>query len=126
MNPKMWKSIPLAAVCVATLLAGGHAALGASDEALDEAGMIGVLESGADWWDKQAACRGLRKIGTAKSVPALAALLPDEELSSMARFALERQAHRLNLRRQRFEQAELSKQETALKAWRRSYAGHGN
>lgn len=93
MNPKMWKSIPLAAVCVAALLAGGHAALGASDEALDEAGMIGVLESGADWWDKQAACRGLRKIGTAKSVPALAALLPDEELSSMARFALEPMPH---------------------------------
>ena len=42
------------------------------------------------------------------------------------KFALERQARRLNLRRQRLEQAELSKQETALKAWRRSYAGHGN
>ncbi len=35
-------------------------------------------------------CRKLMIIGTAESVPALAALLPDKELSHMARFALER------------------------------------
>jgi membrane-bound lytic murein transglycosylase MltF len=42
------------------------------------------------------------------------------------KFALERQERRLNLRRQRSEQAELSKQDAALQAWRRSYARHGN
>ncbi len=35
-------------------------------------------------------CRELAVIGSAASVPALAALLPDENLSHMARFALER------------------------------------
>jgi hypothetical protein len=38
------------------------------------------------------------------------------------KFALERQERRLNVRRQRSEQAELAKQEKALQAWRRSYA----
>ena len=42
------------------------------------------------------------------------------------KFALERQERRLNLRRQRSEQAELSKQNAALQAWRRSYARHEN
>jgi HEAT repeat protein len=39
---------------------------------------------------KQFVCRKLMVIGTAASVPALAALLPDKQLSHMARFALER------------------------------------
>ncbi|MEO8498724.1 MAG: HEAT repeat domain-containing protein [Planctomycetota bacterium] len=39
---------------------------------------------------KQFVCRQLRVIGTASSVPALAGLLSDENLSHMARFALER------------------------------------
>lgn len=38
---------------------------------------------------KQWICRMLRQIGTARSVPALAALLTDEKLSHMARFALQ-------------------------------------
>ena len=36
------------------------------------------------------ACRRLSRVGTARSVPALAGLLPDPEGSHMARFALER------------------------------------
>jgi len=39
---------------------------------------------------KQFVCRQLSLIGTADSVPALAALLPDKDLSHMARYALER------------------------------------
>jgi HEAT repeat protein len=39
---------------------------------------------------KDYACRMLTLIGTAESVPALAALLPDEDLSGLARYALER------------------------------------
>lgn len=39
---------------------------------------------------KGAVCRALRVIGTAAAVPALAALLTDEKLSHMARYALER------------------------------------
>ncbi len=35
-------------------------------------------------------CRKLRTVGTAESVPALAAMLPSADLSHMARFALER------------------------------------
>ncbi len=35
-------------------------------------------------------CRALKTMGTAESVPALAALLPDADLSHIARFALER------------------------------------
>jgi HEAT repeat protein len=39
---------------------------------------------------KDYVCRTLKTIGTAESVPALAALLPDKDLSHMARYALER------------------------------------
>ena len=39
---------------------------------------------------KQYVCRKLMQIGTAASVPALAALLADKQLSHMARYALER------------------------------------
>ena len=38
---------------------------------------------------KQFACRMLRRVGSAQSVPALAEMLADEELSHMARFALQ-------------------------------------
>jgi HEAT repeat protein len=55
----------------------------------DEPALIAVLQSDAGWLEKQTACRALRVKGTAASVPALAALLADKELSSLARFALE-------------------------------------
>ena len=70
-------------------LASGLDSLALAEDALDEAGQIGVLKSDADWVEKQAACRSLRRIGTEKSIPALAALLADEKLSHMARYALE-------------------------------------
>ena len=55
-----------------------------------EARLATVLESDATYDGKQFACRKLMVIGTAASVSKLAALLADEKLSHMARYALER------------------------------------
>ena len=55
-----------------------------------ESRLAAELQSGAPRAAKDYACRQLRTIGTASSVPALAALLPDPDLSHMARYALER------------------------------------
>jgi HEAT repeat protein len=55
-----------------------------------ETRLIAVLKSEAPRAAKDAVCRALQTIGTAESVPALAALLPDEKLSHMGRHALER------------------------------------
>jgi hypothetical protein len=49
-----------------------------------------VLRSGAPRGAKNIACRHLATIGTAEAVPPLAGLLADENLSHMARYALER------------------------------------
>ncbi|NQT85402.1 HEAT repeat domain-containing protein [bacterium] len=53
-----------------------------------EARLIRALASNATVDAKSFLCRKLRTIGTAKSVPALAALLTDPKLSHMARYAL--------------------------------------
>jgi HEAT repeat protein len=55
-----------------------------------EARLCEVLKSAAPRAAKDYACRQLRTIGTATAVPALAPLLADEQLSHMARYALER------------------------------------
>ncbi|HUT11901.1 MAG TPA: HEAT repeat domain-containing protein [Thermoguttaceae bacterium] len=55
-----------------------------------EAKLAGVLGSDATRAAKDFVCRQLSLIGSADSVPALAALLPDEKLSHMGRYALER------------------------------------
>lgn len=54
-----------------------------------EAGLIAILGTGLPRAAKDAVCRTLKLVGTAASVPALAALLLDEELAHMARYALE-------------------------------------
>lgn len=51
--------------------------------------LAAVLNSGASRAAKDYVCRQLRVIGTAASVPAIAALLSDKDLSHMARYALE-------------------------------------
>lgn len=52
--------------------------------------LLGVLAAGdATFPAKQYACRMLKLVGSEKSVPALAKLLPDEKLSHAARIALE-------------------------------------
>jgi HEAT repeat protein len=50
---------------------------------------IAVLKSDASRKEKADACRELAVIGNSKAVPVLAGLLADEELSHMARYALE-------------------------------------
>ena len=52
--------------------------------------LIAVLKTEASRAAKDAVCRALKNIGTAAAVPALAALLTDDKLSHMARYALER------------------------------------
>lgn len=55
-----------------------------------ESRLAAVLTTGASRDAKDYVCRKLTVIGTAQSVPTLAGLLPDKDLSHMARFALER------------------------------------
>jgi HEAT repeat protein len=55
----------------------------------EEVKLIQVLESGASPAEKDAACARLKFIGKSRCVPALAALLTDEQLSHSARYALE-------------------------------------
>jgi len=54
-----------------------------------EARLAAVLKTGALRAAKDFVCRKLALIGSAQSVSALSALLPDKELSHMARYALE-------------------------------------
>jgi HEAT repeat protein len=51
--------------------------------------LAAILTGEAPRAAKQAACRALRTIGTAVSVPGLAGLLMDKDLSHMARYALQ-------------------------------------
>ena len=51
--------------------------------------LIAVIKSDASLSEKDAACARLKRIGTDKSIPTLAALLVDEQLSHSARYALE-------------------------------------
>jgi HEAT repeat protein len=52
--------------------------------------LIAHLGAGSSRATKDFVCRELALIGSEESVPALAALLPDESISHMARYALER------------------------------------
>ena len=88
MNGKTWQVIR-AGVLIAVILVGGLNMSAASEGVPNEAALIAVLKSDAGWQEKLAACRALRQIGTPQCIPALAALLPNEQLSHMARYALE-------------------------------------
>ena len=82
----------VALVAVATCaMAAGRAPLVAVDTQSPpaEGKLIGVLQSDAPPQDKAIACKQLAVYGSPAAVPALAALLPDKELSSWARIALE-------------------------------------
>jgi HEAT repeat protein len=58
-------------------------------DAGDQDQQIAILQSEHSLAEKDAACARLKWIGTARSVPVLAALLTDEQLSHSARYALE-------------------------------------
>ncbi|HWI59763.1 MAG TPA: HEAT repeat domain-containing protein, partial [Bacillota bacterium] len=55
----------------------------------NEEQLIQILQSSCGPAEKDAACAQLKRNGTARSVPALAALLTDEQLSHSARYVLE-------------------------------------
>lgn len=72
------------------LLLAGLVALNVSNaRAQTEPELIATLQTNASAIEKCMACQKLRLIGTAKAVPAVAALLTDERVSQAARFALE-------------------------------------
>jgi len=79
-------STPLKAIDAAVVAAGTDAAVRAAVEPR----LVAILAPGTSRAAKEYACRKLCLIGTAASVPALAALLVDADNSHMARFALER------------------------------------
>ena len=74
-------------IFIAIIFAALLSPLRAADS--DEEQSIAVLQSDATLQQKDAACAQLKHIGTVRSVPALAALLADEQLSHSARYALE-------------------------------------
>jgi len=79
MSISRWNLILVAAVlpaAAATSLAG-------------EAELLATLKSGEAHKAKADACRELARVGTKRAVPALTALLGDEKLAHMARYALE-------------------------------------
>ncbi|HPC62787.1 MAG TPA: hypothetical protein PKX23_19155, partial [Verrucomicrobiota bacterium] len=55
-----------------------------------QAALIATLQSDATQKEKADACRELARVGGREAVAPLAALLPDERLGHMARYALER------------------------------------
>ena len=79
--------------CLAALWLVGGAAFGGQDakEAAKgrESELLAVLKSSSSEKDKADACLELARIGTKDSVAPLAALLGDEKLAHMARYALE-------------------------------------
>ena len=88
MSTPTTKSAPAAAPLPAGAATSlGQTVLPATKEPVDK--LIAVLGSDAPQKEKVDACRHLALIGTGDAVPALAALLGDEKLSHMARYALE-------------------------------------
>jgi HEAT repeat protein len=79
----MWKTT-LHLALAATLLAAASAVSVAQEDQL-----LAVLKSDAPQKEKADACRELAAVATKQAVPVLAALLSDEKLSHMARYALE-------------------------------------
>jgi len=78
--------VALGAAFLAVADLAAIAAEGSADQARQA---LGVLQSGAPPAEKALACKRLAIYGTPEAVPALAALLGDEELTSWARIALE-------------------------------------
>jgi HEAT repeat protein len=81
MNTRTWLYTLICAIALCTFILPARAA--------EEDDLIAALRPDRSPNDKDKACQRLKNIGTAKSVPALAALLTDEDLSHSARYALE-------------------------------------
>ena len=88
----MLKPIVHSALVITLLLCIGAQLPGQSEAPAtqrQEGELIAVLKSDAAHKEKADACRELAIVGSGEAVPALAALLGDEKLSHMARYALE-------------------------------------
>ncbi len=87
------KSTKVSLASVAVLLLAGGATFGGQDTKAPagsrEPELLAVLKSSSSEKDKADACLELARIGTKDSVAPLAALLGDEKLAHMARYALE-------------------------------------
>lgn len=82
----------IAAIAIAALLAVSTAttvAMADDTATSKEVELIALLKSDAQLADKALACKKLAIVGSAAAVPELAKLLPNEQLSSWARIALE-------------------------------------
>ena len=79
-----------AVICaVLALLMGSLLVADENERREREVRLIEILKRGASIQEKDQACRELQIIGSPASIPALAALLMDKDLSHMARYALE-------------------------------------
>ena len=78
-----------AAALFSTVARAADVPASAQDRAKREAQLIETLQGDASGEEKDKACRELQVIGTPACVPALAALLPNKDLSHIARYALE-------------------------------------
>src|SRR5262249_16026756 len=74
--------------CALMCLSALHPSFPAS-RADEEQNLVRTLQSNSSPGEKDAACARLKLIGTARAVPALGALLTDDQLSHSARYALE-------------------------------------
>ena len=79
--------VALAALLMFALASLAGARASAAD---DEQALIAALQADKPVGDKAAACLNLKRVGTARAVPALAALLTDKDLSHWARYAWNR------------------------------------
>ncbi len=86
--PKKIRSLVCLAACAAAMMPACllHAA---ENSVPQEPALIAVLKSDSPAAEKAITCKRLAVYGSKEAVPALAALLPDAELSSWARIALE-------------------------------------
>ncbi len=80
---------PVLLIAAAGLVAFLAARAAAADRPRSEQQLIEILKSSASLQEKDAACAELKRVGTARSVPVLAGLLADPDLSHSARYALE-------------------------------------
>ncbi|MEM9656977.1 MAG: HEAT repeat domain-containing protein, partial [Planctomycetota bacterium] len=79
----------LAALTAGIVAAAASMEVEANDSQAPESELLAVLRSDASPADKAITCKRLAIVGSASSVPELAKLLPDPQLSSWARIALE-------------------------------------
>jgi HEAT repeat protein len=80
------RTFTIGVALIATIVAAAGLALAADPQ---EGQLIAVLESDSPKAEKALTCKGLAVHGSKNAVPALAKLLPDKELTSWARIALE-------------------------------------